>query len=149
KDMVEAIEFGYKGVKDTLKLIDQLVSKAGREKVFGELVLPSDEIVAKVRQVAEKDMIAARQIAGKHDRADAVDALRKKVLDEHFPINENGSWGDWNRSVQARAQAKEAFRTLEKKVTRKLMVEKKIRADGRGATDIRPIIGKVGIFERT
>src|SRR5690606_10011202 len=110
KDMVEAIEFGYKGVKDTLKLIDQLVSKAGREKVFGELVLPSDEIIAKVREVAEKDMIAARQIAGKHDRADAVDALRKKVLDEHFPINEDGSWGDWNRSAKARAQAKEAFR---------------------------------------
>jgi polyribonucleotide nucleotidyltransferase len=149
KDMVEAIEFGYEGVKDILKIIDELVKKAGREKVVGELAVPTPEIIEKVRKVAEKDMIAARQIAGKHDRADAVDALRKRVLDEHFPINEDGTWGDWNRSAKARAMAKEAFRSLEKKVTRKLMVEKKIRADGRGATDIRPIIGKVGVFERT
>lgn len=149
KDMLEAIEFGHKAIKDILKLIDELVQKAGREKVMGESTLPPAEIMDKVKQVAEKEMIAARQIPGKHDRGDAVDALRKKVLDEHFPINEDGTWGDWNRSVKARAHAKEAFRTLEKKVTRKLMVEKKIRADGRGPTDIREIIGEVGIFERT
>ncbi len=149
KDMLAAIEFGHKAIKDVLKLIDELVRKAGREKVVGELALPSEEIMAKVRKVAEKDMIAARQIAGKQARAEAVDALRTRVLDEHFPINENGTWGDWNRSAKARAQAKEAFRTLEKKVTRQLMVEKKIRADGRSATAIREIISEVGVFDRT
>src|SRR5690606_26813187 len=80
KDMLEAIEFGHKAIKDILKLIDELVKKAGREKVMGELVLPPAEIMDKVKKVAEKEMTAARQIPGKHARGEAVDALRKKVL---------------------------------------------------------------------
>ncbi|MFG0285732.1 MAG: polyribonucleotide nucleotidyltransferase [Phycisphaerales bacterium JB039] len=149
KDMVEAIEFGYEGVKQVLKLIDELVSKAGREKVTGELSLPPQEIVDKVKQVAEAALTEARQIPGKAERNARIDELRDQILDAHFAINEDGTYGDWKRSAQARAHAKEAFRTLEKKVTRKLMVEKKIRADGRAPTEIRQIISEVGVFERT
>jgi polyribonucleotide nucleotidyltransferase len=57
---------------------------------------------------------------------------------------------DYLESAKARSQAKEAFRTLEKKITqRPHQVEKGIRADGRGPTDIRPIECEVGLLART
>jgi len=148
-DMVEAIEFGYKGVLEIIDLINELVAKAGQEKVPGSLSLPTDEIMQIVKKAAEKELTEARQIPGKHARGEAVNAIRDRVLDELFLLNEGGTYGEFAESQKRRTMAKEAFRTLEKKITRKLIVEKKIRADGRKATQLRPITGEVGVFART
>ncbi|MCK6477808.1 MAG: polyribonucleotide nucleotidyltransferase [Phycisphaerales bacterium] len=144
-----AIEFGYRHIKDILSLIGELAQRAAQPKVAGELHLPPAEIIEKVRSIAEREMTEARRIPGKHARSDAVDALKKRVLDEHFPVNENGTYGEYQKSAKARAHAKEALRRLEEKVTRRLIVESKIRADGRGPKEIRKITGAVGIFART
>jgi polyribonucleotide nucleotidyltransferase len=149
KGVLGALEFGYDNIKQILGMIGELVSKAGKEKVAGELHLPAPEIVAKIQQVAEAPMTKARQIKKKADRSEAVDALRKEVLDAHFPLKADGTYGDYASSLKARTQAKEAFKRLEEKITRRLIVQEKIRADGRGPTEIRPISGSVGIFQRT
>ena len=145
-----ALEFGFSHIKDLLSLIDEFARAAGsKPKVAGELHLPSAEITAKVLQLAEKDMIAARQIKGKKARNEAVDKLRKHILDTHFAVNDKGVYADFAATTKARSQAKEAFKRLEEKITRRLIVQDKTRADGRGPTQIRPITGKVGVFART
>ncbi len=144
-----AIEFGFNNIKEILSLIDELASRAGKPKVIGELALPAPEVVEKVKKLAEAEMTEARKIPGKQARNDAVDALKKKILDTHFVLNENGTYGDYARSVKARGHAKEALRRLEEKVTRRLIVESKTRADGRGPREIRKITGAVGVFART
>jgi polyribonucleotide nucleotidyltransferase len=149
QDMFAALEFGYDQVKETLTLIDELVRKAGKPKKTGELALPSDEVAAKVRQVAERDLTKARQIKSKKERAEAVDALRTKVLDEHFALKPMGTYDEYARSAKARSQAKDAFRRLEEKITRRLIVESGTRADGRRPDQIRPIECEVGVFART
>jgi polyribonucleotide nucleotidyltransferase len=148
-DVLSAIEFGYEHVKQTLGAIDELVSKVGVEKRPGELLLPSPEVSAKVKQVCEAALTEARQISGKQERNDRVNELRSTLLDEHFPIRDGGTYAEYAASVKARSQAKEAFRTLEKKITRRLIVEKGTRADGREPREIRPIECEVGVFERT
>ena len=149
EDVLEAIRFGQEYISAILELIGELQAKAGKEKVTGELNLPSDEISAAVKKVAEADLTKARQVPGKADRDEAVGALRERVLDEHFPLKLDASYGEYLDSSKARAQAKEAFRTLEKKVTRKLIVESGKRADGRKPDEVRPIEGEVGVFART
>jgi len=144
-----ALEFGYAHIKDVLGLIDELASRCSKPKVAGVSMLPTPEITAKIAQVAEKDMIQARQIKGKKDRSAAVDALRTKVLDEHFPLKADGNVAAYETSKKNRTMAKEAFKRLEEKVTRNLIVKHKARADGRAPTQIRPITGKVGILSRT
>jgi polyribonucleotide nucleotidyltransferase len=42
----------------------------------------------------------------------------------------------------------EEFKTLEKKIMRKMIVEEGVRADGRKSTDVRPIWSEVGILPR-
>lgn len=149
-EMLKAIEFGYEGVKATLELIEELRSKVGVEKVIkNPLNLPPDDVVAEVKKVAEAEMVKARQIKSKAERHAAVDALRTKVLDTHFKVKEDATVAEYEASKNRRAQAKEAFRTLEKKITRRLIVEQGIRADGRKAKEIRPLEMKTGIFART
>ncbi len=144
-----AIEEGQKAIAETLALIDELVSKAGQEKRLGELNLPAEDVVRKVWEVGEAEMLQARQLKGKTERNEAVSALKKRILDEHFPVTVNGTVEQWKETTKRRSMAVEALRTLEKKCTRKLIVEKGIRADGRKATEIRPIECEVGVFART
>jgi len=149
-DVLAAIEFGQKHITEILGLIEELVEQAGgQEKVQGELSVPPAEIVDKVKSLMEKDLTEARQIPGKVERNERVDQLRKTVLEEHFPINEDGTVRQHNESVKAQAHAKEAFRNLEKKITRRLIAEQGIRADGRSAKDIRRLDMEVGVFSQT
>ncbi len=149
EDVLGAIEFGYEHIKDILGLIAELVEKAGQEKVPGESVLPTDEVMAKVKQVCGAEMLAARQIAGKQERNQRISELKTALLDNHFPIKDAGTYAEYAASVKARSQAAEAFRTVEKKATRQLIVEKQARADGRKPREIRKIECEVGVFERT
>ena len=53
------------------------MEKAGTtEKRVGDLSLPSDEVMAKVKELVETKMLEARRIPGKADRSEAVNALR-------------------------------------------------------------------------
>ncbi|MEY3232346.1 MAG: Polyribonucleotide nucleotidyltransferase [Planctomycetota bacterium] len=148
-DVLKGLEFGYGEIKKVLSLIGEFAAKAAKPKVAGELHLPSPEITAKVAQLCDADLVKARQIKGKKERSEAVDAIRSRLLDGHFALNSAGTYGDYATSLKNRTQAKEAFKRLEEKVTRRLIVKDRIRADGRGATEIRPIGGAVGIFART
>jgi len=145
----DSLKFGVGQVNLILDLINEMVAKVGQDKVAGELLLPSAEITAKIASLCEKDMTAARQIKSKKERNDKVDALRKATLDKNFALKSDGTYAQYADSVKARSQAKEAFKRLEEKVTRRLIVEQGLRADGRGATEIRKIIGNVGVFQRT
>ncbi len=149
EQVLGAIEFGYEHVKQTLELIGELMAKAGQPKTPGELLLPADDIVATVKDACYKELVELRQVKSKAERGDKIDALRSRFLDERFPEKTDGSVAQWKESVKRRGQAKEAFRTLEKKVTRHLIVEKGLRADGRKFDEIRPLEMQVGIFQYT
>jgi polyribonucleotide nucleotidyltransferase len=148
-DVLAAIKFGQDHVAQLLDLIGELQAKAGVPKVIGDIYLPTPEITEKVRAAAEAKMVEARKIKGKQDRNAAVDKLRKEVLDTHFAVKTDGTYGQWAESSKARLLAKDAFKRLEEKVTRRLIAVNKVRADGRGPTEIRPISAEVGIFART
>jgi len=144
-----AIGFGYEHIKEVLALIDDLTAKAGQPKVMGDIYLPTDEITAFVKKHVESDMVAARMINGKAARHAKVDALRKALLDTHFLEKADGNVAQHQDSVKRRMMAKDAFKRLEEKVTRRLIVEKGVRADGRKYKQIREITAEVGVFART
>ena len=147
--VLEAIRFGQHHITTILDMVDELVKHAGKPTNPGTLALPPAEIADKVKKHCHAALMEARQIGGKTERGDRVSEIRKTFLDEHFPLNENGTFGDFRKSESDRNHAKEAFRTLEKKVTRQLIVEKGLRADGRGFKQIRPLEMEVGLFDRT
>ncbi|HMN95042.1 MAG TPA: polyribonucleotide nucleotidyltransferase [Phycisphaerales bacterium] len=149
--MIAALRFGYDhGIKPILAMMRELREKCGApERRLGELSKPSDEVIALVKKVAERDLIEARKIKGKADRGAAVDAVRDRVLAENFAIPAGLPYGEHLAAEKRAREAKEAFRTLEKKITHMLVAEHGIRADGRGLREIRPLDMTVGIFPRT
>ncbi|MFG0298203.1 MAG: polyribonucleotide nucleotidyltransferase [Phycisphaerales bacterium JB047] len=151
EEVLAAIEFGYEhGVKPILELIDELVSKVGKEKRLGDhMNLVPDDVMAEVTKLVEKELTEARKIKSKNDRGNKVGEIKKAMLEEHFQVNESGTPGEWEASKKRRGQASEAFRKLEKKITRRLIIQEGTRADGRGFKEIRPLYMEVGKFPRT
>ena len=147
--MVAAIDFGYKAILEICDLIEELRAKVGQKKTEWESTLPPEAIIEKVKKACEKELLLARQIAGKAERSARVDAIRDAMLAKHFEEDASGTYEKFLETQKKRGQAKEAYRRLEKKVTRRLIAEKGIRADGRAAKQIRKIVSQVGVFERT
>jgi polyribonucleotide nucleotidyltransferase len=150
-DVLAAIRFGYEeGIKPLLEMQQELIEKVGAsQKNAGELWLPAADVTEKVRAAAENELIEARQIPGKQDRSDAIDALRQRLLEEHFALPETGDYPEYKAAEERLEQAGEAFRRLEKKVSQQLVTQRGIRADGRAATEVRPLEIEVGVFART
>ncbi len=150
EDVLKAIEFGYEGIKETLELIEELVKLVGQEKtVKNPLAIPSDEITAKIKDLCHDKLLELRQLPGKQERNDAIGELRSQIIGDHFPEKLDGSVAEAEESRANRTMAKEAFRRLEKKITRRLIAEKGVRADGRKPKEIRPLEMEVGVFKRT
>lgn len=152
EDVLAAIKFGYEnGIKPILEMQMELVRLAGGpvEKRFDNKALPADEVMDKVRSLVETKLTEARKINGKHDRGNAVDALRKEMLEQHFAIPEGVPYSEHLKAEKRKADAKESFRRLEKKITHGLVAKYGIRADGRGPKEIRPLDMQTGILART
>jgi adenylosuccinate lyase len=130
-------------------MIEEFTKLAGKKKVEGQLHLPTPEITEKVRKLIESKLLELRQIKGKKERNDAISDLFKKTLDEHFSVKLDGTVAVAEDSKKNRTMAKMAMSRLDEKLTRKLIAEKGIRADGRTPKDIRPITGTVNMLART
>jgi polyribonucleotide nucleotidyltransferase len=144
-----AIEAGYDAIHQTLDAINELVSRAGKQKVDGDRLLPSPEVTEQVAKLAGAKMEKARRVPGKAARGEAVDALITEVLDQHFAVKLGANYEEFVTTTKRRAMAKDALRRLEEKTTRRLIVETGARADGRKYEQLRPITGAVGVFQRT
>jgi polyribonucleotide nucleotidyltransferase len=80
---------------------------------------------------------SANRIKSKHERAEAIEAVRTEVLElaERFPDD--------------KSHIKAVLDELLRKDLRRMVLEEGLRADGRGLKDIRPITGEVGVLPRT
>ena len=99
----------------------------------------SDEMFAKVKAAASSQIAAVLEIAGKHERQTAEGEARDAVMAELEIAEDDEAYGE----------AKSAFKAVFKKMARQRTVEKGVRLDGRGATDIRPLSIETGAVERT
>jgi polyribonucleotide nucleotidyltransferase len=150
EDVIAAIEFGYEhGCKPILEMQEELKAKVGKDPVVNSLNVPSDDVMQEVIAACGDEMDKARRIPGKADRSAAVDALRTKVLDEHFAMPQGVTYDVYKEAEKRAGMAREAFRTFEKKTTRRLIVEEGIRADGRGYEEIRGLDIDTTLFPRT
>ncbi len=115
----------------------ELAEKLGAPEAVEWTILSdySDEMYAKVEELAKSKLEALGTIVMKHERQDAESAIKDEVL-------EALALGD---DKDALGQAKAAFSKVHKNVMRSRVVKDKVRIDGRGPTDIRQLTAEVGV----
>lgn len=123
------------------------VEKAGRRDAGEFPLFPdyTDEIFALVSDAAAAKIEAIyRDPAGKEARDEKLSELRAVVVAD---VVANGP--ETLETSQREGQAREAFRSVEKKTVRRLIVDEGFRVDGRGVTDLRPLSAEVGVLPLT
>ncbi len=96
-----------------------------------------DDVYAAVASAASSDTAAALQIVGKQERDSKLDEIKASVLD--------------SLGAQFEGREKEigaAFRALNKEIMRERVLRDKVRMDGRGLADIRPLHAEVAVIPR-
>jgi polyribonucleotide nucleotidyltransferase len=96
-----------------------------------------EDVFEAVKAAVSDDLAKALTIAGKHDREaeqDRVKALAVERVAGQFEGREK--------------EISPAFRSLTKKLVRERVIRDGLRIDGRGLTDIRPLVAEVGVLPR-
>jgi polyribonucleotide nucleotidyltransferase len=138
--MLEAIMFGHEEIKRLISFQEEIAAQVGKEKIEVELYQIDQELEAEVRGICEEDMIKAIQVQEKHAREAAI----KEVKDEVIAKFEEKEAGD-----DQLKQVKQVLDKLVKGEVRRLITEEKLRPDGRGLDEIRPLASQVGLLPRT
>ena len=94
----------------------------------------------KLKHSCEADLIKAIQTEEKHAREDAINAVKNEVI-ERYTENEADD--------ETMKQVKAILDKMVKEEVRRLITDEKIRPDGRGLDEIRPLSSEVGILPRT
>ena len=139
--VIKALEMAHQEIHKILDLQNQVLAEGcGKPKTVFKASGATEEMEQALAAACAGRLGAANRIRGKHERAEAVKALRNEIL---APLTERfNAPGD-------EALLKAAFAHLEKDDLRKMVLDEGLRADGRGPKDIRPITCEVGILPRT
>ncbi|MEY4480653.1 MAG: polyribonucleotide nucleotidyltransferase [Bacillota bacterium] len=139
--MLEAIMFGHDEIKKIVAVEEQLVAIAGKEKMPVILKTVDAEVDAAVRAYAETRLVEAVNIAEKHARQDAIDAINAETVEHFTPV-----YADTPEKMK---DVNESLHDIVKDEVRRQITVDKVRPDGRQLTEIRPIDCDTNLLPRT
>ncbi len=136
--MIDAIELAHEEIRKIIATISALQAKAGKAKRTFTVEELDSEVEKLVRSQAASAICEAMYIPGKAERQERFDQILQEAIE-----------GVAGEDEERKSQVKKVFHELEYSEVRRMILEKKVRADGRGLADIRPITCEVGILPRT
>jgi polyribonucleotide nucleotidyltransferase len=149
----KAIGAAIESVKPVIRQLceeqEAFIKKMGGGRPLGEFKYfldYTDEVLDKVLGLCMSDVEAvyADGSTSKEAKSDALSVIKTKML-ETFNAGLSGD----DDAEDLGKQASQAFRSVEKKVVRKMIVSTKTRIDGRGLTDLRKVTCEVGVLPKT
>lgn len=144
EDMLAALMFGHEQIKKLCAFQEEIVAACGKEKREIELYSVDETIDREVRANFEAQIRAAVSIKEKLERYGKIDDLTDEAA-EMIANKEYESEKDQNNAVK---QAREICRGIEADEVRRLIIEDKVRPDGRQIDEIRPLNSQVDLLPR-
>jgi len=137
--MLGAVMYGHEHFQPVLDAIVKLAERAAKEP-WDLKPTDNEEMLTKVRDMAEGGLREAYSIASKQERHAGVAQVKETVVTSLVPEDDDG---------KIAAKVASAFKEAEKDVVRGNILSTKKRIDGRDLVTVRPISCEVGILPRT
>ncbi|MDJ0330839.1 polyribonucleotide nucleotidyltransferase [Planococcus sp. S3-L1] len=136
--ILEAIMFGHEEIKKLIAFQEQIAAEVGKAKTDIKLYELDAELTSSIKEAVETDLNAAVQINEKQARNEAIDEVKARAM------------AAYEESEDAvKKQAGQILDKMVKEEVRRLITDEKIRPDGRGPSEIRPLSSEVGVLNRT
>ena len=138
----EVVAGGLDAAKPFIKQLCEAQSELAKQAAkplqeFPVFLDYEDDVFEAVEAAAKADLVSAMTIGDKQERELRVDELKATLLEKLAPQFEG-------REKEIGA----AFRSVNKQVVRERVLRDKIRIDGRGLADIRPLHAEVDVIPR-
>ncbi len=151
QDMIDAIEFGQKHLKEVVKLIETIVKKVGKKKQEPDVSTPELEEIYTQEQHAKDlavawldenapDILYKKPLVWKKERLAAF-AIIKEQLDAHLTEKQV--------TVEAKKKILSNTKYMIGRVVSDEIIKNKRRIDGRSLTETRELSSVVGTLPRT
>ena len=144
EDMLAALMFGHEQVKKLCEFQEEVIAACGKEKREIQLYAVDETIDQEVRNAYEAKIREAVSIKEKLDRYNTIDELTEQAA----AMIEAKDYASEKEQANAVKQAKEICHGIEADEVRRLIIEDKIRPDGRKIDEIRPLDSKVDLLPR-
>lgn len=139
--MLEAIMFGHDEIRKIVAVQERFTAEVGKPKMEVKLHSVDAEVSRAVREFAGARLIEAVKVPEKHARQEAIDAVNNDAK-EHFSVV-------YAETPEKMADVKETLYDIVKEEVRRLITHDKVRPDGRGLDEIRPIECDINLLPRT
>src|SRR5581483_3625148 len=136
--VLDAVQFGHRTLQTVIALQKELQAKVGKAKRPPVTIEQDQALMQQLKEQLAGPIREAILIPNKADRQERLDHILQQKIEE---INTP----EKDRSKEIRA----LFHEMERQEVREMILNKGIRADGRGPTDIRQITCEVGFLPRT
>ena len=142
--MLGAIMFGHEHIKQLVAFQEEIAAAVGKEKMEVKLYTVDEDIDREVRAQFEQAIRDAVSIEKKLERYGKIDELTEEAV-AVFDAKEYE-----NEAAKAKVlkQVKQNLHSIEADEVRRLIIEDKVRPDGRKVDEIRPLDSQVDILPR-
>ncbi len=137
EEMLKAVKFGHENFIPVINMIEELAAECKKPDWIVEKKDLS-EVKKKIEDEFTDELKKAFSIRDKQERSNLISEITDKAK-KLFEENENFTDLDVNSELK----------NLEKRIVRTDILKNKNRIDGRGLSDVRPIMCEVGILPRT
>ena len=85
--MLEALMFGHEAVKELISFQEQIIEEIGIEKMEYETLVPEEELIARIKELATERMDQALRIKDKLEKYAAIDDLKEEIIELYTKEN--------------------------------------------------------------
>jgi len=156
---LEALDLAQGVLSDICELIIEFREKCGKEKYVVPEVVVDTEFINRIHELATAPLKEANIITEKHERQNKIDEVLADVtatISEELKAvyltkidNQELSQAEAEAGyLKSIASISGYFHDLERTIVRQKILTERVRSDGRGLSDIRPIHSEVGYLPR-
>jgi len=146
-DMLEALLLGHDAIKKLVEFQKEIVSEIGEEKMDYPKLEISDELKNEVRVLCEERLDKALRIHDKQEKYATIDAIKDEIVEKY--TNEFEETLKVEEFKELITKVCLIFEEVKYDVFRKIVVDEKIRIDGRAMDEIRPLSASIDLLPRT
>ena len=145
--MLEALMFGHKAIKELIAFQEEIVNEIGVEKMEYETLVPEQELIDRIKDLATDKMDKALRIKDKLEKYAAIDAVRDEIVELYTKENEEVLKEQELKELLVKVNM--VVSDVEYELFRSIVVKEKQRADGRAMDEIRPLSTDIDLLPRT
>lgn len=131
EQVMEAIEYGHKWIKKICETIIELQSIVGKPKHRGTIKKLPEALLNEVETLTEPLLKSALRINEKQKRETALASVDETVMEKMLSLGEDAKY--------TKQEIQQAIKAVSSKFMRHMILQDKVRSDGRSTTEVRMI----------